>query len=129
MFDKSLVSNTKINVQSNVAADGRIMFYSTVSGITESEKSLLKTVNLSRGGNKQYRLDQLEAHNTSAGSWRNRNDGTHSEIQESNYRQRVANDLKAAWAASQEAIAKARTPKPVAPVATAKSVFFAANGA
>lgn len=130
------MNNIKFVVTSSMV-NGQIYFDTSFTpALTAEQKECLASVNLSRGSNKQYRLDQLSLHNGTGADWRSRTDGKHSEIQESQYRQRVGNDLAKAWetskanfaakAAAKVAAAKAAEEK--AAFNSAPSVFFAANG-
>lgn len=89
--------------------------------LTAEESSLLPTVNLSRGGNRQYRLDNLANHTDSA-NWSIPTDGVHTEEAQAKYRNRVRKDVEAAWATFKtrlaEATAKAKvvTEAPMVPV-------------
>lgn len=112
-----------LNVQSKMV-NGEIYFTSTVEGVEPSELSLLRSVNLSRGGSKMYRLDQLANHNGSGANWKNRNDGVHSENQQYAYTSRVQKDIDAAWTASKAAIIAARNAKAAAAKAAADNAAF-----
>lgn len=129
-YNKALVSDVKITVTDQMVG-GQIYFQSTITGLKPGEAALLASVNLSRGRNRQFRLDNLSAHNGGGANWSNPNDGIHSTAAQYNYTKRVSADLAAAWETSKAAIAAARTPKPVYVAPTpppAAKVFFMANG-
>jgi hypothetical protein len=125
-----LVADVKIEVTEKFV-DGEIHFFSTVSGVTDDERELLEEVNLSRGGNKTYRLDQLSFHNGSGANWSNPSDGLHSNAAQFKYRERIRADLATAWSDSKAAIAADREvveEECATPMNTSASVFFMANG-
>lgn len=127
-YNKALVSDVKITVTEQMV-NGQIFFNSIITGLKSGEASLLASVNLSRGHNRPYRLDQLSSHNGSGANWSNPNDGLHSTAAQYTYTKRVSADLATAWETSKAAIATARTPKVVVPpTPPAAKVFFMANG-
>ena len=117
----------KCSFSSNRVSD-QIYFYSEFNRTpTADEVAVMPSVNLSRGGTRMYRLDNLNLHNGTGATWTNRNDGQHSEKQEAAYVQRVTKDIEAAWK-SFKATITAKAVEAAKPKDTAKTVFFFGNG-
>lgn len=107
----ALVSGVSFDIQT-AKVNSEIYFKVLVTGVKPSELGLLSSVNLSRGGLRNFRLDNLSAHNGSGATWDGKSP-KHTYAQEIAYVNRVSADIANAVAASKLAIAKARTPAPV----------------
>lgn len=124
----ALVSDLKLVVDSQMV-NGQVYFFSRIEGkITDAERALLPSINLSRGSVRNFRIDQLDRHNGTGATWNGT--GVHTAVAQSKYQSRVKADLEAAWPQAKAAIAKARTPvaPPTPTQNSGKSLFFAANG-
>lgn len=119
-------NNVKLTVESQMV-NGQVYFFSSITPtLTTAQANMLPSVNLSRGSNKQYRLDNLSAHNGTGATWDG--EGVHSAVNQSKYQSRVKNDIEAAWATFKSKLA-ASEKAAAAPVQnTGRSLFFAANG-
>ena len=128
----------KITVKEQMV-NGEIYFFSTFNRTpTATELSDMPSVNLSRGHNKQYRLDQLEQHNGTGANWTDGRD-IHTDKAQFKYRQRVSADVAAAWkqfkantalraAKAAAAVKAAADAAQAAKKNTVSSVFFVGNG-
>lgn len=125
-----------INVTSRMQS-GQVYFNTTISPTPNiAEVAMLPTINLSRAGNKLFRIDQLSAHNGNGATWNTSVGGDHGTIAQHSYTSRVQKDLAAAWTLFQSRVAAAEQAAMKSTYNTQPSVqgnsgdmtFFAANG-